>query len=301
MIMERAWFSKVLEKRTLRGKGRKDIIIKLNPTFNPNSQNRVRISWREEFFVFWVDDEMLKACIPFYFLIFDENNIPRNERQRGRKLSLNSRIECRMGRKNPFCCELMIKWREIRVQRAWCAFLRIVERLDTFISLSLFLCLSLCAFPFRTSVRWWKRGLYCALCSLLKYSRDDCSRRKRNFWLKNGIASRETPLSSVPLNNELQTSASRGESVKNARDEIFLSFLFLFSLFPPPFFSFSLIRLRVETSEHFFRWLRGEFKEIVFRRNTVFSIRVTRSLDLPFPKRRKFNKRITTNCSSAIQ
>ena len=181
---------------------------------------------------------MLNACIPFYFLIFDENNIPRNERQRGRKLSLqlNSRIECRMGRKNPFCCELMIKWREIRVQRAWCAFLRIVERLDTFISLSLFLCLSLCAFPFRTSVRWWKRGLYCALCSLLKYSRDDCSRRKRNFWLKNGIASRETPLSSVPLNNELQTSASRGESVKNARDEIFLSFLFLFSLFPPPFF-----------------------------------------------------------------
>lgn len=74
MIMERAWFSKVLEKRTLRGKGRKDIIIKLNPTFNPNSQNRVRISWREEFFVFWVDDEMLNACIPFYFLIFDENN-----------------------------------------------------------------------------------------------------------------------------------------------------------------------------------------------------------------------------------
>lgn len=96
--------------------------------------------------------------------------------------------------------------------------------------------LSLSLFPFRTSVRWWKRGLYCALCSLLKYSRDDCSRRKRNFWLKNGIASRETPLSSVPLNNELQTSASRGESVKNARDEIFLSFLFLFSLFPPPFF-----------------------------------------------------------------
>ena len=74
MIMERAWFSKVLEKRTLRGKGRKDIIIKLNPTFNPNSQNRVRISWREEFFEFWVDDEMLNACILFYFLIFDENN-----------------------------------------------------------------------------------------------------------------------------------------------------------------------------------------------------------------------------------
>lgn len=74
MIMERAWFSKVLEERTLRGKGRKDVVIKLNPTFNPNSQNRVRISWREEFFVFWVDDEMLKACIPFYFLIFDENN-----------------------------------------------------------------------------------------------------------------------------------------------------------------------------------------------------------------------------------
>lgn len=74
MIMERAWFSKVLEKRTLRGKGRKDVVIKLNPTFNPNSQNRVRISWREEFFVFWVDDEMLNACIPFYFLIFDENN-----------------------------------------------------------------------------------------------------------------------------------------------------------------------------------------------------------------------------------
>lgn len=230
---------------------------------------------------------------------------PKKRATKGKKIivtvELNSRIECR---KNPFCCELMIKWREIRVQRAWCAFLRIVERLDTFISLSLFLCLSLCAFPFRTSVRWWKRGLYCALCSLLKYSRDDCSRRKRNFWLKNGIASRETPLSSVPLNNELQTSASRGESVKNARDEIFLSFLFLFSLFPPPFFSFSLIRLRVETSEHFFRWLRGEFKEIVFRRNTVFSIRVTRSLDpppFPFPKRRKFNKRIVTNCSSAIQ
>lgn len=76
-------------------------------------------------------------------------------------------------------------------------------------------------------------------------------------------------------------------------------FFFLFSLLL--FFSFSLTRLRVETSEHFFRRLRGEFKEIVFRRNTVFSIRVTRSLDLPFPKRRKFNKRIATNCSSAIQ
>lgn len=74
MIMERAWFSKVLEERTLRGKGRKDVVIKLNPTFNPNSQNRVRISWREEFFEFWVDDEMLNACILFYFLIFDENN-----------------------------------------------------------------------------------------------------------------------------------------------------------------------------------------------------------------------------------
>lgn len=66
---------------------------------------------------------------------------PKKRATKGKKIivtvELNSRIECR---KNPFCCELMIKWREIRVQRAWCAFLRIVERLDTFISLSLFLC-----------------------------------------------------------------------------------------------------------------------------------------------------------------
>ena len=46
MIMERAWFSKVLEERTLRGKGRKDVVIKLNPTFNPNS--RIEFESRDE-------------------------------------------------------------------------------------------------------------------------------------------------------------------------------------------------------------------------------------------------------------
>lgn len=179
-----------------------------------------------------------------------------------------------MGQKNSFCVlRVNDKMTEIRVQRARiCALVRNRGTARYFyLSLSLCVCCARFLVAFRTSVRWRKRGLYCALCSLLKYSRDDCSRRERNFWLKNGIASRETPLSSVPLNNELQTSRLAVNLLKMHAMRFFFYpfFFFFFSFFPllPILFffllSFSLTRLQVETS--ICHDCEQKFKEIVFR------------------------------------
>lgn len=174
--------------------------------FNANSQ--MEFESRDEKNSSYCESMIKCATLAFRFIFLSSMRTRKERATKGKKI-ITIKLNSRMGQKNSFCCELMIKWRRYvcNVRDA-----HFYASIFLFLSLSLSLSVCLCTrflVAFRTSVRWWKRGLYCALCSLLKYSRDDCSRRKRNFWLKNGIASRETPLSSVPLNNEQQTSVSR--------------------------------------------------------------------------------------------
>lgn len=211
-----------------------------------------------------------------------------------------------MGQKNSFCRELMIKWRryacnarDAHFYASWNGSILLFLSLSVCVRVSLLLFVRRCGGEKEAfivlSVRYWNtRGMIVRGESGTSGWKMESRLARRLFLPCRLITSCKHP--------------SRGESVKNARDEIFLSFFFFFfrsfhSLLPFSFFFF--FDSVASRNEHLPR-LRGEFKEIVFRRNTVFSIRVTRSLDLPtfpspFPKRRKFNKRIATNCSSAIQ
>lgn len=230
-------------------------------------------------------ESMIKsATLAFRFIFLSSMKTRKEWATKGKKI-ITIKLNSRMGQKNSFCCELMIKWR-----RYVCN----VRDAHFYASIFLFLSLSLSLF---VSVR----------VSLLLFVRR-CGGEKEAFivlsvryWNTRGMIVRgESGTSGWKIESRLArrlflpcrliTSSkhpSRGESVKNARDEIFLSIFFFFFLFfsfsfSSSFFffiSFSLTRLRVETS--IFPRLRGEFKEIVFRRNTVFSIRVTRSLDPP--------------------
>lgn len=85
MIMERAWFSKVLEKRTLRGKGRKDVVIKLNPTFNPNS--RIEFESRDEKNSSYFESMMKCSTLASRFIFLSSMKItPKKRATKGKKI-----------------------------------------------------------------------------------------------------------------------------------------------------------------------------------------------------------------------
>lgn len=260
-----------------------------------NAKSNSNLERREEFFLSRVDNEMR-----------DEEK----ENYHYHYIKLNSGVE--WGKRIPSVfCELMIKWRRFVCNvHAFAHLYAIVERLDTFISLSLYVSavrVSLLLFVRRCggekeafivlSVRYWNtRGMIVRGESGTSGWKMESRLARRLFLPCRLITSCKHP--------------SRGESVKNARDEIFflsvffssfhffLYFLFYF------FFCFLFLWLGCKSKRAFATTASRSLKKLFFAAGrAVFSIRVTRTSDLPpVPKqRRKFNKRAAANCSSAIQ
>lgn len=253
-------------------------------------------------------ESMIKSATLAFRFIFLSSMKTRKERATKGKKIITIKLNSRMGQKNSFCCELMIKWR-----RYVCNVRDAHFYASTFLFLSLFLSLfvsvrvSLLLFVRRCggekeafivlSVRYWNtRGMIVRGESGTSGWKIESRLARRLFLPCRLITSSKHP--------------SRGESVKNARDEIFLSIFFFFfcsfhSLFPPPFFSlFPFLWLGCESKRAFFHDCEESLKKLFFAGIPCsrFESREAWTL-LPslFPKRRKFNKRIATNCSSAIQ
>lgn len=181
-----------------------------------NAKSNSNLERREEFFLSRVDNEMR-----------DEER----ENYHYHYIKLNSGVE--WGKRIPSVfCELMIKWRRFVCNvHAFAHLYAIVERLDTFISLSLYVSavrVSLLLFVRRCggekeafivlSVRYWNtRGMIVRGESGTSGWKMESRLARRLFLPCRLITSCKHP--------------SRGESVKNARDEIFFLSVFFFLLF----------------------------------------------------------------------
>lgn len=132
MILESTW--EMIEERIV-------IIIELNPMFNANSQ--MEFESRDEKNSSYCESMIKCATLAFRFIFLSSMRTRKERATKGKKI-ITIKLNSRMGQKNSFCCELMIKWRRYvcNVRDA-----HFYASIFLFLSLSLSLCLSLCAFP----------------------------------------------------------------------------------------------------------------------------------------------------------
>lgn len=176
--------------------------------------------------------------------------MPKERATKGKKIIITFKLNSRMGQKNSFCRELMIKWRryacnarDAHFYASWNGSILLFLSLSVSVRVSLLLFVRRCGGEKEAfivlSVRYWNtRGMIVRGESGTSGWKMESRLARRLFLPCRLITSCKHP--------------SRGESVKNARDEIFfILFFFFFVLFILFFlflFSFSLTRLRVETS-----------------------------------------------------
>lgn len=82
------------------------IIIELNPMFNANSQ--MEFESRDEKNSSYCESMIKSATLAFRFIFLSSMKTRKERATKGKKI-ITIKLNSRMGQKNSFCCELMIK------------------------------------------------------------------------------------------------------------------------------------------------------------------------------------------------